>query len=87
MMRKSTEHLFTFVCALALMTGVNAKDQGVNQTEKEFQQLMPITGTVETFFGNFELDHSFPAEGEADRIYDILDHQRASHARPHPAVT
>ena len=39
---------------------------------------MSISGTVETFFDDFKLDHSFPGEGEAERIYDILDHQRAS---------
>lgn len=39
---------------------------------------MPITGTVETMASDFELDHSFPAPGEADKIYDLMDHQRAS---------
>jgi hypothetical protein len=48
------------------------------QTEEEFQQLMPVTGTVETFFGDFQLDHSFPAVGEAEKIYDLMDHQRAT---------
>ena len=41
---------------------------------------MPVTGTVNTFFGDFELDHSFPAVGEADKIYDLMDHQRATQA-------
>jgi hypothetical protein len=48
------------------------------QTEEEFQRLMPITGTVETMAGDFKLDHSFPAPGEAEKIYDMMDHQRAS---------
>jgi hypothetical protein len=48
------------------------------QSEAEFQQLMPVTGTVNTYFGDFELDHSFPAVGEAERIYDLMDHQRAA---------
>ena len=39
------------------------------QTEKEFQSLMPITGTVKTMAGNFKLDHSFPAPGEAEKLY------------------
>ena len=50
----------------------------VTQTEEEFQSLMPVTGTVNTFFGDFELDHSFPAVGEAEKIYDLMDHQRAT---------
>ena len=29
------------------------------QTEEEFQNLMPISGTVDTFFGGFELDIAF----------------------------
>ena len=48
------------------------------QTEEEFQSAMPISGTVETFFGDFELDHSFPSRETADRIYDLIDHQRAA---------
>ncbi len=48
------------------------------QSEEEFQKLMPLTGNVDTFFGEFELDHSFPAVGEADKIYDLMDHQRAA---------
>ena len=48
------------------------------QTEGEFQNLMPISGTVDTFFGGFELDHSFPTHGAAERIYDLMDHQRAA---------
>lgn len=48
------------------------------QSEREFQKLMPITGTVETFFGNFELDHSFPTKETAQQLYDVMDHQRAS---------
>lgn len=35
-------------------------------------------GDVDTFFGDFEFDHSFPAVGQADKIYDLMDHQRAS---------
>lgn len=69
------------VIILALVVAMSGKAQAqtfVKQSEEEFQKLMPITGTVKTFFGDFELDHSFPAEGEAKRIYDILDHQRAS---------
>ncbi|WP_189359267.1 DUF1214 domain-containing protein [Algibacter mikhailovii] len=50
----------------------------VIQTEEEFQSLMPVTGTVETFFGDYELDHSFPAVGEGDKIFKLMDHQRAS---------
>ena len=33
-----------------------------HQTEQEFRGLMPISGTVETYFGAFELDHSFPTK-------------------------
>lgn len=55
-----------------------AHAQTNGQTEKEFGQLMPITGSVSTHFGDYKLDHSFPAVGEAERIYDLIDHQRAS---------
>ncbi len=48
------------------------------QTEEEFQNLMPISGTVDTYFGEFELDHSFPTHEAAERIYDLMDHQRAA---------
>ena len=75
---KFTSKAAVFSLTLTASMLAAAQGYGVDQTEKEFQQLMPRTGTVETFFGDFELDHSFPAEGEADRIYDILDHQRAS---------
>jgi len=39
---------------------------------------MPISGTVETFFGDFELNHSFPTGETANQIYDLMDHQRAA---------
>ena len=48
----------------------NHTNKPITQTEEEFQNLMPVTGTVNTFFGDFELDHSFPAVGEAEKIYD-----------------
>jgi hypothetical protein len=48
------------------------------QSEAEFQKLMPITGEVETYFGDFQLDHSYPTMESADRIYELMDHQRAS---------
>ena len=70
-------------CSLFAFGSVNAQDAPTQfepefeqQSEAEFQEQMPITGTVETFFGDFKLDHSFPEAGEADRIYDIIDHQR-----------
>jgi hypothetical protein len=50
----------------------------MEQTEQQFGELMPITGTVETYFGDFDLDHSFPTTDTADRIYDLMDHQRAA---------
>ena len=58
---------------------LNDMSKGFNaQTEEEFQNLMPISGTVDTFFGGFELDHSFPTHEAAERIYDLMDHQRAA---------
>jgi hypothetical protein len=66
----------TTLSILLLFAGAHA--QADQQSEEEFQQLMPITGKVETYFGDFQLDHSFPAVGEADKIYDLMDHQRAS---------
>ena len=49
-----------------------------DQTAREFQAAMPVTGSVETFFGDFDLDHSFPTKETAERVYDLLDHQRAA---------
>ncbi|MGV2989907.1 DUF1214 domain-containing protein [Vibrio sp. E150_011] len=77
------EKFTSFVGAIALTSILSASafavdDDGVLQSEEDFAKLMATTGTVNTFFGDFELDHSFPAEGEGDRIYDIIDHQRAS---------
>jgi hypothetical protein len=63
---------------LILATTQAVQAQGAMQSEEDFEKLMPITGTVDTFFGEFELDHSFPAVGEAERIYDLMDHQRAA---------
>ncbi|NIV33671.1 MAG: DUF1214 domain-containing protein [Anaerolineae bacterium] len=56
----------------------NSRKEIVTQTEEEFQSLVPISGTVDTFFGGFELDHSFPTHEAAERIYDLMDHQRAA---------
>ena len=49
-------------CSLATSPAVIAQEVKRLQTEKEFQELMPISGEVETFFGKFELDHSFPTK-------------------------
>ncbi|EMI19301.1 lipoprotein, partial [Rhodopirellula maiorica SM1] len=64
-----------FACAVIILVAAEVQAQ---QSESEFQNLMPVTGTVDTYFGEFELDHSFPAEGEAEKIYDLMDHQRAA---------
>ncbi len=72
-MRKELSSTVAFVCAFAILAGAQAQ-----QSEEEFQRLMPVTGKVETFFGDFQLDHSFPAVGEAEKIYDLMDHQRAA---------
>jgi len=78
-----TKQLFTLILALlmavSLVTTAGAKQQiPKQQSEKEFQSLMPLTGTVKTMAGDFKLDHSFPAPGEAEKIYDLMDHQRAT---------
>ncbi len=39
-----------------------------NQTEAESQILMPISGNVKTYFGDFELDHRFPSKETADHL-------------------
>ena len=57
-MKKGLTIVMVLVLASALLAG--APVQAVQQSEKEFQKLMPVTGTVETFFGDFRLDHSFP---------------------------
>lgn len=70
----------TVVVFIAVMFGgaLAQNDIYVQQSEEEFQKLMPVTGTINTFFGDFQLDHSFPAVGEAERIFDLMDHQRAA---------
>ena len=35
-----------------------AQEAPKNQSEAEFKKLMPVTGKVDTFFGDFKLDHS-----------------------------
>ncbi len=66
-------------CLIAAST-LSAKEIRLNdiQTDEEFESAMPITGTLDTYFGQFELDHSFPTEETADKIYELIDHQRAS---------
>lgn len=66
-------------------TGENPSAQQENeirvpnlQTEEEFADLMPVTGKVETFFGDFNLEHSFPTAETSERIYELIDRQRAS---------
>lgn len=48
------------------------------QTDEDFAAAMPVTGTVETFFGDVEMEHGFPTEETANRIYELIDHQRAA---------
>ncbi|MCA0869988.1 DUF1254 domain-containing protein [Seohaeicola saemankumensis] len=48
------------------------------QTDEEFAAGMPVTGKVENFFGDFDLEHSVPTAETADRIYELIDHQRAA---------
>ncbi len=74
-----TKHLSVLaVLALSMCVCLANAQTFHDQTEKEFQQLMPISGKVETFFGEYELDHSFPTKETAEKIYDLMDHQRAS---------
>jgi hypothetical protein len=77
---KKTKTILACLVLIGVMATAHAqqKDKIPHQTEEEFQKLLPITGPVETIGGNFELDHSFPAPGEADKIYDLMDHQRAT---------
>ena len=66
-------------CSIVFLSAlVNQASAQTSQTEAEFQKLMPITGKVKTNFGEFELDHSFPTKDTADKIYDLMDSQRAS---------
>ena len=75
-MKRALTTILAFACVAFLAADVQAQKSA--QTEEEFQQLMPISGKVETYFGDFRLDHSFPAAGEAQRIYDLMDRQRAA---------
>ena len=68
----------SFLSAFALVFSTAGFSNAKQQSEAEFQKLMPRTGEVNTFFGDFQVDHSFPAVDEADKIYDLMDHQRAS---------
>lgn len=75
-MNNQWNKILLIMCTFVMLSGVYT--QAAQQSEAEFQKLMPVTGTVNTFFGDFKLDHSFPSVGEADKIYDLMDHQRAS---------
>lgn len=66
------------VLVIGLMVAGLMNNAWAQQTEAEFQKLMPITGPVKTMGGTFQLDHSYPAPGEAEKIYDLMDHQRAT---------
>ena len=66
---KNAFSVAAFIVGAVVATTVNAQEFE-QQAEKEFQEQMPITGAVDTFFCKFKLDHSFPEAGEADRIYD-----------------
>jgi hypothetical protein len=50
----------------------------IPQTEAEFEALMPVSGKVETFFGDFDLEYSTLTKESGDKLYKIIDHQRAS---------
>ena len=63
---------------LFLSIGCSTAYAQTDQSEAEFQKLMPITGKVKTRFGEFELDHSFPTKDTADKVYNLMDSQRAS---------
>ncbi|UCE53497.1 MAG: hypothetical protein JSV31_30375 [Desulfobacterales bacterium] len=80
-----TKQLFKLISALVVVSLVTAASaQGgkrIQQSEKEFERLMPITGTVETFFGKFEVDHSFPTKKTSERIYDLMDYSRVAPER------
>ena len=67
-----------FISASSFAAAQDAAQEKRLQTEDEWKAMMPVTGEVETFFGKFELDHSFPTKQTADDIYDLMDHQRAS---------
>ncbi len=73
--------ILSLALALALGNTVAFADEvrlPVVQTDKEFSEAMPVTGKLQTYFGDFELDHSFPTEASADKVYELIDHQRAS---------
>ena len=69
-----------FSIAVATNTFAQQRDEirVKNQTEEEFGNLMPVTGKVETYFGDFDMEHSFPTAAASRRIYELMDHQRAS---------
>jgi hypothetical protein len=53
-------HTIAFISAAGILTEGQAL---VQQNEAEFQKLMPVTGSMDTFFGESKLDHSFPKVG------------------------
>jgi hypothetical protein len=72
-MKKKLTSAVVFACAFAILAEALAQAQ---QTEEEFQKLMPVTGTVETFFDDFKLDHSFPLRNSLQRPIQIPNHQQ-----------
>ncbi len=80
-MKSSIFKLLVAGVVLASTAAVNAEEiwlPKVIQDDKEFYSALPITGTVKTYFGDYQLDHSFPTAETTDKIYDLMDHQRAS---------
>jgi hypothetical protein len=80
-------HMLAFVAATSLLatTSLSWADNRAGeivitdlQSEKEFFDAMPVTGKVKTFFGDFDMEHSVPTEETTERIYELINHQRAA---------
>ncbi len=80
MLRKSILPALAMTSSLVATSTLSADQVRLHniQSDAEFEAAMPITGTLDTYFGQFELDHSFPTDETADKIYELIDHQRAS---------
>lgn len=70
-------YIFSLIFGLSFNISADASE-AAQQSEGEFQKMMPISGTVDTYFGEFELDHGFPTHETSEKIYDVIDHQRAA---------
>ena len=72
--------MLVFLLLGGSLTNLTAQQVRINnpQTEEEFESLMPVNGSVSTFSGDYELDHSIPTTETSKRLYEKGDGSKIS---------